>query len=78
MTEVGVRGAGRHEEIVVRDRLTLRVAVAFGPVRIENHAPADWIDLAPLASSTSTFCCRRRIHRIGDATSPGDSEAVAT
>ena len=31
-----------------------------------------------LASSTRTRCCLRRIHRIGDAMSPGDSPAVAT
>ena len=73
MAEVGVRRAGRDDQVVVRDR---RRAAVDGP---DRRARADrGVDCRASASSTCTFFCARRIQRIGDAMSPGDSAAVAT
>ena len=67
VTEIGMRRSGRHDYIVVRDF----------PVGELDDLPGS-VDRPSSASHTSTFRWRRRIQRIGDAMSPGESPAVAT
>ena len=71
MPEVRVGSARRHNQVVVRNggfcrlpRMTIRRAATSMP--------------RTSASSTFTFDWWRSTHRMGDAMSPGDSEAVAT
>ena len=69
MAEVRVVGAGRDDQVVVFERLAA----------VEQTTPAVCTSIACASpSSTRTFFWRRRIQRIGDAMSPGDSPAVAT
>ena len=68
VAEVGVRRAGRDDQ---------RVVVQLADVEVQDRARRHRRASAS-PSSTCTFCWRRRIHRIGDAMSPGDRPAVAT
>ena len=64
MAEVRVRRAGRDDQVVVFERLAV----------VEQRPGAPCTSIACTSpSSTRTFCWRRRIQRIGDAMSPGDS-----
>ena len=67
MTEIGMRRAGREDQIVVGDA-----------DRIGVDARASASTPVTRAISTRAFCCRRSIERIGQATSAGESAAVAT
>ena len=70
VTEIGVRGARGHDQVVVP-------RCCLGSESSTTCRPLVSISLTS-ASSTRTFRWRLRIHRIGDAISPGDSAAVAT
>ena len=66
--EVGVRRAARDNQIVV------------GQLAVGQHEPTmrAWSMARTSARRTSTFDWRRRIQRMGDAISPGESAAIAT
>ena len=69
VAEVRVRRAGGDDQVVVGESPRRRPGarrVRAGSMRFTSP------------SSTSTLRWRRRIHRIGDAMSPGDSAAIAT
>ena len=68
VAEVCMRRARGDDQIVVCERLP---TVELNFLGLESMC-------STFASSTRTRFCLRRIHRIGDAMSPGESPAVAT